>query len=551
MKRSLACLFFLLFVAALPYTAAAAAEMESDPEGHGREFTKFYKQIAGYDLASIFLEYREHYLGIIGKDLQRFYIYFSDIRKSPDSPYLYQVRGKTRVKNNICDFTGTFTVVRSGIAVEDADGFTPGFVIAAVALAEDKKQPGTGSIKGELFTKFYLSEKTLAAENYGEVERNHQFIGTWTSYKTGAAKVCNFGAYRIPNKGLPAGISVDQGDGVFAPKPIYHDKGWKTYYECFTRSREAGDPYCLEETRKWWTPAGATNKLTLPVRRSYEYLSAELPVHWKAREEGRAVTFEPKDGTASVRVTVSKTEAADAARLAQERAALHGEEDSAFILPNGRGFITSKKNTHGWLMVAGGWMLEIRVSQKHADVPDLIDSFREKPEYPGLGKALAVLKENSYVASWLSFRSGASLQGTPLLRAFSSARPDFASYGIIAGEKTTPPPALRKLPQGWTTTTVGAWAISTSADNSQWAAARTYPIAKGDMTRDNGTTLKETAQELAALLGGSNITSGEGYMEFDLPFGIAIIAPKKGNSSTIWLYSESSTASELFLLNEN
>ncbi|MDL2207960.1 hypothetical protein LJB82_04490, partial [Desulfovibrio sp. OttesenSCG-928-M16] len=173
------------------------------------------------------------------------------------------------------------------------------------------------------------------------------------------------------------------------------------------------------------------------------------------------------------------------------------------------------------------------------------------PEHPGLGKALAVLKENSYVASWLSFRAGASLQGTPLPRPGSSVMPDFSSYGAITGAKATPPPAFRKLPQGWTTTTVGAWTISTSADNNQWAAARIYPIAKDDTARDDGASLRETAKELAALLGGNNITSGEGHMQFDLPFGIAIIAPKRGDSCIIRIYSDTGTADNLFLLNES
>src|SRR5690349_24197284 len=52
-------------------------------------------------------------LGYIGDNYQRFYIHYITIRQSKDTPYQYKVNGKTKVKNNICDFSGTITINRA------------------------------------------------------------------------------------------------------------------------------------------------------------------------------------------------------------------------------------------------------------------------------------------------------------------------------------------------------------------------------------------------------------------------------------------------------
>ena len=53
---------------------------------------------------------RSQPLGFISENYQRFYIHFSSVIQNPDDPYQYFVYGKTRVKNNICEFQSTLTI---------------------------------------------------------------------------------------------------------------------------------------------------------------------------------------------------------------------------------------------------------------------------------------------------------------------------------------------------------------------------------------------------------------------------------------------------------
>ena len=425
-KYTLSLLCLLLFVG-LFSSSALAAGMEPDPQGNGRSYTNFYSEMANYDLARFFSKDTaspyDYFIGFIGNDLQRFYFHFTEVRRSPDDPYRYLVRGKTRVKKNICDVTGTMTILRSGRRVEqeqESPEFPEGFILAQVDLAEDNKQAGTGTITGQMFTEFHLDERGVMHASDVAGTESLQFSCIWTSYKTGAKKICNFGIWRIPHTGLPKGVRLDQGDGEFSPHTQYSDKGWKSYIECRRRNWNEDNPFCQEEARKWWTDAGRSTTYADPVQRTYGYLSAAIPVGWTVAEEARSMTFKPKEGSTSVVVVAVDVGSADAATVARERAALWGEKDFACILPHGRGFLVSTKSARRWLTVTDGWMLEIGVSQEQKDENDvqmLLHSFsinQMTPQHMGLGRALGVLRANPYIESWLGSLGGASLQGTPL-----------------------------------------------------------------------------------------------------------------------------------------
>ena len=59
---------------------------------------------------------------------------------------------------------------------------------------------------------------------YTDGERNYQFFGTWTSYKTKKISVASWGVYRIP-----CSDDFDGGDGDFSPKPQYWQYGWEEF----------------------------------------------------------------------------------------------------------------------------------------------------------------------------------------------------------------------------------------------------------------------------------------------------------------------------------
>ena len=59
---------------------------------------------------------------------------------------------------------------------------------------------------------------------YTDRERNYQFFGTWTSYKTKKASIASWGKYRIP-----CSVDFDGGVGDFIPKPQYWQYGWEEF----------------------------------------------------------------------------------------------------------------------------------------------------------------------------------------------------------------------------------------------------------------------------------------------------------------------------------
>jgi hypothetical protein len=206
--------------------------------------TDFYDKIKNHDLSiilaadSILTEDRESSkdkikraapLGFIGDNFQRFYIRFISIIQSPANPYEYLVYGKTMVKDNICVFHGKIVIKESRIHKSaEMPSYKEGVAICDVVLYEDRKQPSTGLIKGQLKTNFIIDDNgqfrydalMFVADGFS----NNQFKGTWTSYKTSASKKCHWGDYRIPDSG-----DLDVGTGEFAVSEKYIKNGWGGY----------------------------------------------------------------------------------------------------------------------------------------------------------------------------------------------------------------------------------------------------------------------------------------------------------------------------------
>lgn len=139
--------------------------------GQAKAPFSFYNEIREYDLTSAFNpnsitddgnEKHAHQdpLGFIGDDYQRFQIHFTSFLRSKDNPYIYLVSVKTKFKNIIRDFNGTIKVVAAGFS-------------------------------------------------------NNQFRGSWTSYKTGVSKKCNWGDGRILDSG-----DLEGGAGEFINEGI-------------------------------------------------------------------------------------------------------------------------------------------------------------------------------------------------------------------------------------------------------------------------------------------------------------------------------------------
>jgi hypothetical protein len=226
----------------------------------------FYGKIKAYDIAKIlttkvFLaEDREDHkekiekpepIGFIGDNFQRFYIHLTTVKKKSNNPYEYLVTGKTKVKTTICSFEGTIKILASRLYMEaELPKYKQGFTVCEVSLFEDKKQPSSGFIKGKMTSYFVIDDKkqfrydglNFVADGFS----NNQFIGTWTSYKTNATKVCNWGDFRIPNS-----HGLDTGAGEFSVSDKYVQNGWTNYKLAWSDTRE-GKQAKLIEREKWW-----------------------------------------------------------------------------------------------------------------------------------------------------------------------------------------------------------------------------------------------------------------------------------------------------------
>ena len=213
--------------------------------GQNKHGNSFYTKVKNYDLSSVFMpdsitddandrHKRPEPLGYIDPDYQRFQIHLTSISKSESNPYVYQITGKTKVKDNICRFKGTITIVAadydSSSLMEDIGfpQYKQGLIVGQVQIEEDKTQAGSGVIKGKILTDVYFDSKDrihysalmLIADGFS----NNQVEGSWTSYKTGKTKRCNWGDFRIPDS-----RDLDFGTGEFSVNPKYKQNGWADY----------------------------------------------------------------------------------------------------------------------------------------------------------------------------------------------------------------------------------------------------------------------------------------------------------------------------------
>jgi hypothetical protein len=176
------------------------------------------------------------------------------------NPYEYFVYGKTKVKNVICSFQGVLTIKEAKLYVETDwidNTIKQGCVVCDVQFFEDKKQNSTGFIKGTLTSSFIIDKNNkmeydaimLVADGYS----NNEFVGNWTSYKTGKSKKCNWGDYRIPES-----HELDVGTGEFMIDEKYKNNGWEDYYFIQKNSyypnceSEEYKVVMARENKKWW-----------------------------------------------------------------------------------------------------------------------------------------------------------------------------------------------------------------------------------------------------------------------------------------------------------
>lgn len=210
-----------------------------------------------YDFSALWAT-KDNPVGIIGDSYQRIYIKVLTVVKNEFVPNEYLVYGKSRVKNNICDFVGKITIdkiqetIRVGFGADDmykGESKTQGLITARYDFFENKAQKHTGIFSGTLKTKWYLDKNgKMQYDNMNDHSDgyfNNAYVGLWQGYGTEQGKICNWANHRVPN----VKCGFDTGAGEFFPAEEYAKSGWDNYLKAYLNGDKKA---ILEEEKEWW-----------------------------------------------------------------------------------------------------------------------------------------------------------------------------------------------------------------------------------------------------------------------------------------------------------
>ena len=205
------------------------------------------------DFSSVWLKTPTNFVrGIIGDEHQRIRIKLLSIQKDSTNETIYNVVGKSMVKNNICDFTGViktlevkeFKTHHYGVdnKFQNDKIKKQGLLISRYTFWEDEHQKHTGIFVGKLYTKWYLDSNNIIQyddiQSFSDGYSNNAYIGVWEGYGGDNIKKCNWADFRVPM----ANQDFDIGAGEFYPNEKYRSKGWEDFY-----SRDENNIYI-----EWW-----------------------------------------------------------------------------------------------------------------------------------------------------------------------------------------------------------------------------------------------------------------------------------------------------------
>jgi len=211
------------------------------------------------DFSELWTQTKNHQIkGMIGINHQRIRIALTSISKSTNTPGEYKVVGKSKVKTNICEFTG---IIRIDSVLEvsqmhygvdnmymDSSIVAQGIVFASYEFNESREQ-SHGTFNGKLMTKWYLNSKgEMKYDNIQSISdgyMNNAYVGTWTQYGSDKSNVCNWADYRIPHSPQ----DFDIGAGEFSPSEKYYEFGWEQYQKAWLYGEEQAK---REELAEWW-----------------------------------------------------------------------------------------------------------------------------------------------------------------------------------------------------------------------------------------------------------------------------------------------------------
>lgn len=252
--------------------------------------------------------HRPEPIGFRGDNFQRFYIHFDTVYKV--SPTVYQMKARSRCKDEICHIHGRI-LVDSVVTFDECDvvdDFIKNLTECGTVYAHYEMKASVGSMPvarllgrssyGYLVhnDSVYYDAMMIVADGYS----NNQYAGKWVNLVTGDTLTCNWGDFRIPES-----KRLDGGCGLFSPHEEYYDFGWKPYLD-WNRHAYISDPLCMyydflySFDEDWWKYEAESDGNAPKVEGHYDYAHAfnyDLNgAHLEVHETG-TMDFHP-DGTA-------------------------------------------------------------------------------------------------------------------------------------------------------------------------------------------------------------------------------------------------------------
>ncbi len=171
--------------------------------------------------------------GILGDDFKRIEIYFYPNSVRIDS-LTYFVKGRSKVKNKVCDFSGEIKIKNIYHLLEsEVDSIENYCIIADYLLREDDAQGDCGIYSGIFGAYGYTSNVHPDIININDLEddadgyMNRTFVGILQNCKkTEHITRCIWGDYR-----LPFSFDFDIGDGELIVNPKYSSPDWDRYMQ--------------------------------------------------------------------------------------------------------------------------------------------------------------------------------------------------------------------------------------------------------------------------------------------------------------------------------
>ena len=232
----------------------------------------------------------------------------------------------------------------------------------------------------------------------------------------------------------------------------------------------------------------------------------ELPAGWKAVEEGNSLLISsPKD---DCYITVLEQDCFNGDLELMARASANTTNGSDLrSLGEGKGVVYADRVGRYWVGLLDDKYMEVTVGHKckgaGAIIKSLKPSAKAKDAAP-LGKLLAVLNSPDN-AKWLA--TGDRPDDAKIVEPPDPTgdMPNFAALG----DGATAAPKEKTIPAGWRTTQHGQWTVYDKADDKVWLAVGMYPLTKDPEGKWGASLI-----ELARKVGGINIVTGEGTVDF-------------------------------------